>query len=160
MLQGLVIGYAKAEITVILDYAAAFIPKIGDWSVNDSFCSTFKIAARHREEVWDFLMRYKNSEHEFEQRVVAVMLMDYFLTEEYISRVLQVFDELKHGGYYCKMGVAWGIAAAYAGFPGETHQFLLSNRLDRFTYNKAIQKMIESDRISPEKKELLRDMKK
>lgn len=160
MLQGFVIGYAKAEITEILGYAAAFIPKICDWSLNDGFCSTFKIAARRRDEVWNFLMRYKDSPNEFEQRVVAVMLMDYFLTEEYIGRVLQVFDELKHGGYYCRMGVAWGIATAYAKFPEETHQFLLSNHLDPFTFNKAIQKMLESYRIPSEKKELLRRMKK
>ena len=42
MLQGLVIGYVKAEMEELLEYAAAFIPKIHDWSVNDGFCSTFK----------------------------------------------------------------------------------------------------------------------
>ena len=33
MLQGLVIGYVKAEMEELLEYAAAFIPKIHDWSV-------------------------------------------------------------------------------------------------------------------------------
>lgn len=159
-LQGFVIGYAKAEIDEILDFAAAFIPKIQDWSVNDGFCATFKIAKKHREKVWDFLMQYKDSPNEFEQRVVAVMLMDYYLVEEYIEQVLAVWDELKHEGYYCKMGVAWGVATAYAKFPAQTHAFLLDNHLDDFTYNKAIQKMIESYRITPEQKEVLRGMKR
>lgn len=159
-LQGFVIGYAKAEIDEILDFAAAFIPKIQDWSVNDGFCATFKIAKKHREKVWDFLMQYKDSANEFEQRVVAVMLMDYYLEEEYIEQVLTVWDELKHEGYYCKMGVAWGVATAYAKFPEQTHAFLLDNHLDDFTYNKAIQKMIESYRITPEQKEVLRGMKR
>lgn len=159
ILQGFVIGYAKADIEEILGYAAEFIPKIHDWSVNDGFCSTFKIAAKHREIVWDFLMQYKNSPNEFEQRVVAVMLMNYFLVEDYIDKVLMVWDELKHEGYYCKMGVAWGIATAYAKFPEKTHAFLLNNHLDEFTYNKSIQKMIESYRIPDEKKALLRSMK-
>lgn len=159
-LQGFVIGYAKAEIDEILDFAAAFIPKIQDWSVNDGFCATFKIAKKHREKVWDFLMQYKDSTNEFEQRVVAVMLMDYYLVEEYIEQVLAVWDELKHEGYYCKMGVAWGVATAYAKFPAQTYAFLLDNHLDDFTYNKAIQKMIESYRITPEQKEVLRGMKR
>lgn len=159
-LQGFVIGYAKAEIDEILNFAAAFIPKIQDWSVNDGFCATFKIAKKHREKVWNFLMQYKDSTNEFEQRVVAVMLMDYFLEEEYIDQVLAVWDELKHEGYYCKMGVAWGVATAYAKFPEQTHAFLLDNHLDDFTYNKAIQKMIESYRITPEQKEVLRGMKR
>lgn len=159
-LQGFVIGYAKADIDELLSYAAAFIPKIHDWSVNDGFCATFKIAKKHRDKVWDFLMQYKDSPNEFEQRVVAVMLMNHFLEDDYIDRVLSVWDELNHEGYYCKMGVAWGIATAYAKFPEKTHAFLLENHLDDFTYNKAIQKMIESYRISAEDKEILRAMKR
>lgn len=160
MLQGFVIGYAKGEIEEMLSYVAAFVPKIRDWSVNDCFCSTFKIAAKHRERVWDFLMEYRESEEEFEQRFVAVMLMDYFLTEEYIGRVFEVWDSLNHPGYYRKMGVAWGVATAYAKFPEETHAYLAENHLDDFTYNKAIQKMLESYRVSGEAKNLLRQMKR
>lgn len=159
-LQGFVIGYAKTDIEERLFYASQFIPKIHDWSVNDGFCATFKAAQKNREKVWDFLMQYKGSEHEFEQRVVAVMLMNHFLTEEYIERVLCVWDELKHPGYYCKMGVAWGIATAYAKFPQQTHAFLQKNHLNDFTYNKAIQKMLESCRISSEQKNILRKMKR
>lgn len=160
MLQGLVIGYARADIEEILSFAAEFIPKIADWSVNDTFCSTFKIAQRHRGRVWDFLMQYRDVPEEFPQRVVAVMLMDHFLVEDYIDRVLAVWDSLKHEGYYRKMGVAWGVATAYAKFPEQTHAFLTDNHLDDFTYNKSIQKMIESYRITPEQKELLRTMKR
>ena len=43
-LQAFVLGYAKDDIETILWYADRFIPKIGDWSVNDSFCQTFTIA--------------------------------------------------------------------------------------------------------------------
>lgn len=148
MLQGLVIGYIHADIEEVLSYAATFIPKIRDWSINDGFCSTFKIARKHRERAWEFLMPYCKVQEEFPQRVVAVMLMNHFLVEEYIDRVLEVWDSLDYDGYYRKMGVAWGIATAYAKFPEQTHAFLLNNHLDDETYNKAIRKMIESYRIS------------
>lgn len=160
MLQGFVIGYAKADIEEILHYVAEFVPKIHDWSVNDCFCSTLKITVKHRERVWDFLMGYRDSKEEFEQRFLAVMLMDYYLTDGYIHRVLEIWDGLQHEGYYRKMGVAWGVATAYAKFPKETHQYLLDNHLDDFTYNKAIRKMLESYRISDEEKSLLRCMKR
>lgn len=160
MLQGLVIGYIHADIEEVLSYAATFIPKIRDWSINDGFCSTFKIARKHRERVWEFLMPYCKVQEEFPQRVVAVMLMNHFLVEEYIDRVLEVWDSLDYDGYYRKMGVAWGIATAYAKFPEQTHAFLLNNHLDDETYNKAIRKMIESYRISPEQKDILRGMKR
>lgn len=159
-LQAFVLGYAKADIEELLGFAANFIPKITNWSVNDSFCSTFKITTKHRERVWEFLMAYRNSEKEFEQRVVAVMLMNYYLIEEYIDQVLEVWDNLKHDGYYLKMGVAWGLATAYAKFPEKTHEYLLNNHLNDFTYNKAIQKMMESYRVPTEDKEKLKVMKR
>lgn len=159
-LQGMVLGYAKVEFDEIAEAVAAFISKIDNWSVNDTFCATFKLAAKEQEKVWDFLMQYKDSKKEFEQRVVAVMLMDYYLNDTYIDRVLSVWDEMKHEGYYQKMGIAWGVATAYAKFPQKTKSFMKQNHLDDFTYNKSIQKMIESFRITKEDKDWLRTVKR
>ena len=119
MLQGFALGFVKANIEEILPYVERFIPKINNWSVCDSFCANFKIAAKEQERMWDFLMDYSEGS-EFEQRVVAVMLMDHFLTEEYIDRVLNVLGSLTNPGYYTKMAVAWAVATAYAKFPDNT----------------------------------------
>ncbi len=161
MLQGIVIGVSKCGIEEKISLAEKFIPKIQDWSVNDVFCSCFKCAEKNRERVLEFLMPYVTSEREFEQRVVAVLLMDYFLTEEYIDRVFQLLNELKHEGYYTKMGIAWAAATAYAKFPQKTYTYLTEwNTLDDFTYNKAIQKMIESYRVPEEDRDMLRRLKR
>ncbi len=159
-LQGFVIGYAKMGIKERLSYTASFLPKIHDWAVNDCFCATLGAAKKHRETVWEFLMPYCGSEREFDQRFVAVMLMDHFLVDDYIDRVFAVWDSLRHEGYYCRMGVAWGVATAYAKYPEKTHAFLLDNHLDDETYNKAIQKMLESYRVTQEAKAVLRGMKR
>ncbi len=161
MLQGIVIGLSKCGIEEKISMAENFIPKIQDWSVNDIFCSCFKCANKNREQVFEFLIPYVTSEREFEQRVVAVMLMDYFLTEEYIHQVFQVLNELKHEGYYTKMGIAWAVATAYAKFPVETYAYLTEwNTLDDFTFNKAIRKMTESYRVPEGDKEMLRRLKR
>lgn len=161
MLQGMVIGYSNCDIEEKLEFALKFIPKISDWSVNDAFCTSFKCTVKNRERVFGFLLNYVSSEKEFEQRVVAVMLMDYFLTEEYIDRVLEVLDSLKHEGYYTKMGVAWAIATSYAKFPEKTYKYLTGNNsLDDFTFNKSIQKMIESYRVPVEDKQNLKKLKR
>ena len=55
-LQAYVLGYAKDDIEVILSYADRFLPKIKDWSVNDSFCQNFTIARKYPERVFDWLM--------------------------------------------------------------------------------------------------------
>lgn len=160
ILKALVIGYAKDDFDVIIGYADAFVPKIHDWAVNDIFCSTFKIAQKNREKVWEWLSGYAVIEEEFSQRVVAVMLMAHFLVDEYIDKVLECMNRLKYDGYYTKMGVAWCVATAYAKYPEKTHKFLLDNELDDWTFNKSIQKMTESFRVSDTDKELLRKMKR
>lgn len=160
MLQAMVIGYAKDDIEKILKHADGFIPKIQDWAVNDCFCQTFRIARENRAKVWEWLQKYANSDKEYDQRVVAVLLMSHFLTEEYIEVVLALMDRLQNPAYYTKMGIAWCIATAYAKFPDETKKYLQKNHLDNWTYNKSIQKMLESFRVSDEDKKMLRSMKR
>ena len=159
MLQGFVIGYAKMDIDEKLNYAKVFIPKIKDWSVNDGFCSTFKDAVKYRERVWDFLDTYAKSNEEFEIRVAAVMYMNYFLTEEYIDEVLRQLFRMKQDDYYAMMGIAWALATAYAKFPKQTGEALCWE-WPKATFNKAIQKMCESYRVSKEDKLELRKRKK
>lgn len=159
MLQGFVIGYAKMDITERLSFAKMFIPKITDWSINDGFCSTFKAATKNRDEVWQFLLPYAQSDKEFEVRVAAVMYMDYFLTDEYIDRVLEKLFLMKQDDYYAMMGIAWALATAYAKFPKETEK-ALDWEWPKETFNKAIQKMCESYRVSEEDKRKLRKRKK
>lgn len=151
-LQAYVLGYAKDDIETILSYADRFVPKIGDWSVSDSFCQNFSIARKYPERVFDWLMGYAKKEEEFSQRVAAVLLMSHFLVPEYIGKVLDVMNILQFDGYYTKMGVAWCVATAYAKFPKETAVYLADNKLQDWTYNKAIQKMCESYRVAEEDK--------
>ncbi len=148
-LQAFVIGYAKDDINVLLDYMRKFIPTIHDWSVNDSLCQTFKIARKYPKETYSLLMEFKDSHKEFEVRVVAVMLMSQFLNEEYIDRVIDVLDSLYTDSYYSRMGVAWAVATAMAKFPNKVLSYMNSpdNHLDDWTFNKAIQKMKESYRV-------------
>lgn len=157
-IQGFVIGYAKMDIEERLSYAKEFIPKIADWSVNDSFCSTFKAAEKRRKRVWEFLLPYAKSEKEFEIRVAAVMYMDYFLTDEYIDKVLEMLFSMKQTDYYAMMGIAWALATAYAKFPEKT-KVALDWNWPRDTLNKAIQKMCESYRVSNKDKVELRKRK-
>lgn len=148
-LQAFVIGYAKDDIKTILAYLKDFIPRVHDWSVNDSLCQTFKIARKYQKETWDLLMEFKDSKKEYEVRVVAIMMMSQFLNEEYIDRVIEVLNSLYAKEYYSQMGVAWAVATAMAKFPDQTYKYMVSkdNHLDDWTYNKALQKMKESYRV-------------
>lgn len=156
MLQGMILGYVKAPVDEVLEQTKKFIPRIDNWSVNDSFCTTFRYAEKYPMETWAFLMNYKNSNKEFEVRVVAVMLMSHYLLPEYIEQVLEVLGQLDTGAYYASMAVAWAFATAWAKFPKETRLYIGKQPVDQETYLRMLQKCIESRRITPEDKEWMR----
>lgn len=160
MLEGFVIGYAKMELEERLKLVSEFVPKIDNWAVCDCCCSSFKFAEKNREDVWKFIQKYVKSAKEFEIRFAVIMMLDYYLTDEYIDKVFKVFDKIKKDDYYVKMGIAWAVAEGYIKQKEETKRYLEKNKLDKFTYNKAIQKMTESFRISDKEKVELKKMKR
>lgn len=160
MLQGMVIGYAKQELSELFTWIAWFVPKIDNWSVCDSFCVGLKAAKKYREEFWEFLLPYFNSRNTYEIRFAVVMLLDYYTDKEHIEKGLELLDGIRHEDYYVKMAVAWAISIYYIKLPKETMGFLKQNHLDDFTYNKALQKITESLKVPKEEKQLIRGMKR
>ncbi len=160
MLQGLVIGYAKAPPEEILEYTAQFVPKITNWGVCDSFCTGLKLAKKHPQLVWDFILPYLKSGKEFQIRFAVIMMLAHFINDNYIDQVLSSLDQVRHEGYYVKMGVAWAISVCYVKYPEKTMAYLKNSSLDDFTYNKSLQKILESYRVDQDSKEIIRSMKR
>lgn len=160
MLQGMVIGYAKADIEELLAYAADFLPLVDNWAVCDSFCSGLKVAKNYKNRVWEFIQPYLNSDNEYEIRFGVVILLTYYVQKEYTPYAFAVFNRIKHDGYYVKMAVAWAVSIYYIYLPELTYGFLLMNELDDFTFNKALQKIMESLRVDTKTKRKIKDMKR
>lgn len=155
-----VLGYIKVDIKTRINYLKRFIPLIHDWSVCDSLCSNLKVTKTYQTEMYELLTSYIKSKNEFEVRFVTVMLMAYYLNDNYINDVFRIIDSLYLNDYYARMGASWCIATAMAKYPKETLTYLKTTKLDKWTYNKAIQKMIESYRVSDDIKKIIRNMKK
>lgn len=162
MLHAFTIGYVKDDIKTLLIYFEKFMPYVDDWSINDSLCQNFRIARDEQEAVWDFLMQYKNSKKEFESRIVAVVLLSHYLNDEYITRVFEVLNELNTNDYYSQMGVAWAIATIMGKYPEKCLEYLNNPKckLDKTTYNKSLQKIRESLKVSKEIKNITKTMVK
>lgn len=160
MLCGMVCALAKCDFEEKLAYMEKFIPAINNWAVCDIVCGDLKAVKNHRERMYEFIKPYLESQKEYEVRFAVVILMQYFVTEDYIRDVLKIYDGIRHEGYYVKMAVAWGISICFVKYRDFTLDYLSSCNLDNFTYNKSIQKMIESLRVSREDKEMLRSMKR
>ena len=159
MLQGMVIGLGKMELEEFLQRVEDFVPKIDNWAVCDVCVAGFKITKKYPKEIWNFLQKYFKSTKEYELRFAIVMLLDFYITEEYINDVLKIIAKINNSGYYVKMAVAWTISEAFIKFPNETMKLLEENQLEDFTYKKSLQKIIESYRIDEKTKDKIRKMK-
>lgn len=159
LLQGLLIGRSKS-VNIVQKYLKEFLPKINNWAICDTTCGGLKLVKKHREEFIELIENYAKSDSEFEVRFALVMLLDYYIDEDYIDKVLEISGQIKHEGYYAKMANAWLISICLIKFYTKTKEFMEQSKLDDFTYNKAIQKAIESYRIEENKKEQLRKMKR
>ena len=161
MLQGMLIGLIKnIDIKEILTMLENFISKIDNWAVCDICCAGLKIVNKNKETVWTFIQKYLKSKKEFELRFAIVMILDYFIDEKHINEGLKIFDNIKHDGYYVKMAIAWAISVAFVKFPKITMTYLKNNNLDDWTYNKALQKICESLRVTKETKKAIKAMKR
>lgn len=162
MLQGMIIGLDKSiDWQEKRKYIEDFVPKIDNWAVCDVFCAGLKFTKKYKKEMWKLINEYTNSDEEFDLRFAIVMILDYYIEEEYIKEIFRIFNHIKSEKYYVKMAIAWAISICLIKYYEKTIEYLKENsEIDNWTYNKAIQKAIESYRITEEQKQYLKKMKK
>ncbi len=160
MLEGMLIGLEKEDWQQIQSHIRTFVPKIDNWAVCDVFCAGLKITKKYKNEMWFFLQNYLKSDKEFEIRFAIVMILDFYIEDEYIEKNFKIFDNISSQDYYVQMALAWAISICLIKFYDKTVEYLKNANLDNFTYNKALQKARESYRITQKQKEELKKMKR
>lgn len=160
MVEGLIIATSKIDIDTKINYLRKFIPKIDNWAVCDICCSGFKLGKDDKDKLWNFILEYSNSNKEFELRFMIVMMMDYFLDDNYLDEVFKIIDSIYVDYYYTNMAIAWLISVAFVKKRDFTFNYLKNNKLSLFTYNNSLQKIIESNRVTKLDKEVIKKMKK
>ena len=157
MVLGMILGYAKdMEWEEFLFRIAQFIPKIDNWSICDSVCCTLKRVKTSRKSFWNFLLPYLFSPKEFDVRFAAVMILNFYIDEEWIDRALSVLVPQNPQGYYAKMGIAWALSVCWISFPEKAHSIICPDNMAPEIYQKTIQKVIESAKTPKLEKERLR----
>ena len=136
-----------------------FLPYVDNWAT----CDSMKPKAFNRKSCHDRLLsdirRWLNSEHPFTIRFAISMLMTHFLDNDFREEYLDWVAAVENEHYYVRMMVAWYFATALAKQYDATLPYLMARRLKKWNHNKAIQKAIESLRITQEQKQLLRTLK-
>lgn len=161
VIQGMLIGFqTKAPIEEVIKQVKEFVPKINSWAVCDTFCAGLKITKKYQTEMFKVIKEYLKSKQEYEVRFAIVMLLDYYINDQYIAQVLQILNNISLDKYYVQMANAWAVSICLIKYYNKTLEFLKTTKIDDFTYNKGIQKTIESYRITKEQKDYLRTLKR
>ncbi len=151
-------------IEQIRDYDACmaelerFLPWVDNWATCDSMSP--KLFRKHRPELLERIRVWLGSNRTYTVRFAVGMLMEHFLDGDFVPETMDWVAELRSEEYYVNMMIAWYFATALAKQYEAALPFLEQGRLDRRTHNKAIQKAVESRRISGERKAYLKTLKR
>lgn len=156
MILGFVVGNLRRE-EEFLNYFYKFLPYIDNWAICDSFVSNAKILKNI-----SFFNKACNlmlSTNEFIRRVGIVILLDYYIDTNNIDSCINTIKNLKDDSFYVNMAISWLISVSFVRFRSKTFKLLKSKILPTFVQNKAISKIIESNRVTKEDKELVKNLK-
>ena len=87
------------------------------------------------------------------------MLMNEFLGEDFKPEYLELVASKEGEDYYLKMMAAWYFATALAKQYEATIPYFEEGRLDAWVHRKAIQKAVESFRVTDEHKAYLKSLR-
>jgi len=154
-----VLGLLKLDTVTTQGYVRELLAYNDGWATNDTLCSTLTTMGKHQQEYWPFLLGFLASKNPWDIRFATIALMCWYLTDEYANKTLEILSEVTNDHYYVTMGLGWFYATAFAKYREATLPYLATGRLPLEVQKKAIQKCIESFRVSPEDKVLLRSIR-
>ena len=131
-----------------------FLPYVDCWPVCDQ--STPKVFAKNHEKLLPLIRKWIGSDHVYTARFGIRMLMNEFLGEDFQPEYLAWVAGVQGEDYYIKMMVAWYFATALAKQYDESVVYIEEHRLEPWTHKKAIQKAVESYRVTEAHKEYLK----
>lgn len=160
MIHGLVLGYIKEPFKDVLDKLKVFIPYNDNWAVNDTVCSNLKVFKNNLDEGFIFINELLDTNSSWSVRFALVLLLDYYINDKYIDKLFNIIDNIDTNEYYVMMANAWLISVCFIKYPDKTMKYLLNNNLDKTTFNKSIDKICDSYRVSNDIKINLKKLKR
>ena len=134
-----------------------FLPFVDNWATCDQMSP--KVFKKHRQELVPIIREWIESDRTYTIRFGIGMLMEHFLDDDYDTEYPQIVAKVRSDEYYVNMMIAWYFATALAKQYDSILPFIEEKQLDTWTHNKAIQKSVESYRITSGQKEYLKSLK-
>ena len=134
-----------------------FLPYVDCWPVSDQ--ATPKVFKKNHSKLLPYVKKWVKSKHVYTSRFGIRILMNEYLDNDFKKEYLKIVSNIKSNEYYLKMMIAWYFATALSKRYDETIYYFENHLLDDWIHKKAIQKAIESYRVTDKHKNYLRTLK-
>ena len=145
------------DLNECMEDLETFLPYVDNWATCDQMSP--KIFRKHKDLLLTHIIEWIDSEKTYTVRFGVGMLMEHFLDDDFDPLYPEMVAKLRSEEYYVNMMIAWYFATALAKQYESILPFIEEKRLDDWTHNKAIQKSLESRRITEEQKLYLKSLK-
>lgn len=134
-----------------------FLPYVDNWATCDT--TVPKVLKKEPEKLFEQAKKWIDSKETYVIRFGIGVFMRFFLDDLFTKESVEIVASVRSEEYYVNMMAAWYFATALAKQYEAILPYIERQRLDKWTHNKAIQKAIESRRLSDEQKDYLRSLK-
>lgn len=154
MILGFVIGLSTLED--YKKYLEFYSTQILDWSLCDSVACSLNKIKKEKEYFFEFAQKMIKTNNEFQVRFGIVILLNYYIEDNYIDKIINIIIFLKSDKYYINMAISWILSEIYIKYPLKIDKYINENYLNNFVLNKTISKICDSYRVSKEIKEKIK----
>lgn len=157
LLHAMILNDEK-DFDLVVKETERFLPFIDNWAVCDQFVP--KVHKKHTDELLPYITKWLASDAEYTVRYGMKMLMSFYLDDHFRPEYMEMVIESDRTDLkYVSLMTAWYFATALAKQYDQAVRVIELRRLEKQTHNKAIQKAIESFRVSDEHKKYLKSLK-
>ena len=146
------------DFPICINQVERFLPQVDNWATCDSLRP--KCFERNKADLLPRIPHWLTSPHAFTVRFGMEMLMLHFLEKDFDPLYPRWVAEATTDDYYVKMMAAWYFATALAFHWEDILPWMDEGMLPPWVRGKAIQKAMESYRITPEQKIILREIRR
>ena len=145
------------DYETFINFVNDFLPYVTNWSVCDTICN--KYLEKHKPELIKEIYKWLKSDELYRVRYAVKCLMNYYLKDDFKEEHIDRVAEVKLEDYYVRMMISWYLATGLAKNYDSFIKAIEERRFDTFTHNKAIQKAVESYRVSDDHKNYLKTLR-
>lgn len=155
-LHAFLLEYEK-DYSALIAALDAFLPCVDNWATCDQMNP--KSLGRNKEALLAKIREWLASGRCYTVRYAIGQLMRRYLDADFKPEYADMVAAVRSEEYYVRMMAAWYFATALAKQYDAVLPYFTERKLDAWTHNKAIQKAVESYRVSDEHKTALRRLK-